>query len=71
VLVPARGRLEGSYRVEAPYGKGPRRWNCPQNLSRDVLLLGEELATLTLPNQVLSVSQGGGPVEARPVGFSH
>jgi hypothetical protein len=36
-----------------------------------VLLFGEELATLTTPNQVLSVSQGGGSVEARPVGFSH
>jgi hypothetical protein len=40
-------------------------------LGRDVLLLGEELATLTSPNQVLSVSQGGGPVLARPEGFSH
>jgi hypothetical protein len=40
-------------------------------LGRDVLLLGEELATLTSPNQVLSISQGGGPVLARPEGFSH
>jgi hypothetical protein len=36
-----------------------------------MLLLGEELATLTSPNQVLSVNQGSGPVEARPEGFSH
>jgi hypothetical protein len=35
-----------------------------------MLLFGEELATLTSPNQVLSVSQGGGPVEALPIGFS-
>jgi hypothetical protein len=40
-------------------------------LGRDVLLLGEELTTFTLPNQVLSVSQGGGPKETRPEGFSH
>jgi hypothetical protein len=36
-----------------------------------MLLFGEKLSTLTLPNQVLSVSQGDGPVEARPEGFSH
>jgi hypothetical protein len=36
-----------------------------------VLLLGEELATLASLNQVLSVSQGGGRVEARPEGFFH
>jgi hypothetical protein len=29
VLVPARGRFEGSYRVEDPYGEGPGQWNCP------------------------------------------
>jgi hypothetical protein len=40
-------------------------------LSRDVLLLGEELAALTPPNQVLSVSHVGRPVKARPVGFPH
>jgi hypothetical protein len=40
-------------------------------LGWDVLLLGEELATFTSPNQVLSVSQGGGPVETRLEGFSH
>jgi hypothetical protein len=71
VLVAARGHLEWSHRIKAPYGKGPGRWNYPQNLSRDVLLLGEELATLAPPNQVLSISQSGGLVEARPVGFSH
>jgi hypothetical protein len=36
-----------------------------------MLLLGEELTTFTLSNQVLSVSQGGGLVETRPKGFSH
>jgi hypothetical protein len=36
-----------------------------------MLLLGEELATLAPPNQVLSVNQGGRPVEARPIGLSH
>jgi hypothetical protein len=36
-----------------------------------MLLLGEELATLPSLNQVLSVSQGGGLVEARPEGVSH
>jgi hypothetical protein len=36
-----------------------------------VLLLGEELATFTSPNLVLGISQGGGPVETRPEGFSH
>jgi hypothetical protein len=40
-------------------------------LGRDVLLLGEELATFASPNQVLSVSQGGWAVENRPEGFSH
>jgi hypothetical protein len=40
-------------------------------LNWDVLLLGEELATLAPPNQILSVSQGSRPVEARPIGFSH
>jgi hypothetical protein len=71
VLVAARSRLEWSHRVKAPNGEGPGRWNCLQNLSRDVLLLGKELATLAPPNQVLSVSQGSRPVEARPAGFSH
>jgi hypothetical protein len=50
VLVAARGYLEWFHQVKAPYGKGPGWWNCPQNLSRDVLLLGEELATLASPN---------------------
>jgi hypothetical protein len=36
-----------------------------------VLLLGEELATFASPNQVLSISKGGGPVETRPEGFSY
>jgi hypothetical protein len=36
-----------------------------------VLLLGEELATFTSPNQVLGVSQGNGPVETQPEVFSH
>jgi hypothetical protein len=36
-----------------------------------VLLFGEELATFTSPNQVLGVSLGGGPLEARREGFSH
>jgi hypothetical protein len=36
-----------------------------------MLLLGEELAPLASLNQVLGVSQGGRPVEARPEGFSH
>jgi hypothetical protein len=40
-------------------------------LSRDVLLLGKELASFAQPNQVLSVRHGSGPVEARPVGFPH
>jgi hypothetical protein len=39
VLVAARSRLEWSHRVKAPNGKRPGQWNCPQNLSRDVLLL--------------------------------
>jgi hypothetical protein len=34
VLVLAKGRLEQSHLVKAPYGKGPGRWNCPQKLSR-------------------------------------
>jgi hypothetical protein len=50
VLVAARGRLEWSHRVKAPYGKGSGWWNDPQNLSRDVLFLGEELATFAPPN---------------------
>jgi hypothetical protein len=29
VLVDTRGYLEGSYRVEVPYGKGPGWWDCP------------------------------------------
>jgi hypothetical protein len=64
VVIATRGHLEGSHRVKAPYGKGLGRWNCPQNLSQDVLLFGKELATLTPPNQVLHISQGGGSVEA-------
>jgi hypothetical protein len=40
-------------------------------LEPDVLLLGEELAAFAPPNQVLSVSHGSRPVEARPVGFPH
>jgi hypothetical protein len=36
-----------------------------------VLLLGEELAALASPNQVLSVDHSGRPVKARPVGFPH
>jgi hypothetical protein len=40
-------------------------------LSRDVVLLGEELAALAPLNQVLSVGHGGRPVKARPVGFPH
>jgi hypothetical protein len=51
--------------------KGQDGGICSQNLSRDMLLLGKKLATLAPPNQVLSISQSGGPVEARPVGFSH
>jgi hypothetical protein len=35
------------------------------------MLLGEELAPLASLEQVLSVGQGGRPVEARPEGFSH
>jgi hypothetical protein len=50
VLIAARSRLESSHRVKALNGKGPGWRNCPQNLSWDVLLLGEELATLELPN---------------------
>jgi hypothetical protein len=50
VLVASRGRLEWSHHVKAPYGKGSEWWNYPQNLSRDVLLLGEELATFAPPN---------------------
>jgi hypothetical protein len=64
VLVAARSRLEWSHRVKAPNGKGPGWWNCPQDLSRDVLLLGEELAPLAPRNQVLSVGHGGRPVKA-------
>jgi hypothetical protein len=71
VLVATRSRLEWTHRVKPPNGKGPGRWNCPQNLSRNVLLLGEELATLAPPNQVLSVSYGSRPVEARLVGCPH
>jgi hypothetical protein len=71
VLVAVRGRLEWSHRIKAQHGKGPGRWNCPENLGWNVLLLGEELATLALSNQVLSIDQSSGPVEARPVGFSH
>jgi hypothetical protein len=71
VLVAARGCLEWSHRVQAPNGEGPRWWNCPQDLSRDVLLPRKELASFAPPNQVLSVHNGGGLVEARPAGFSH
>jgi hypothetical protein len=71
VLVAARCRLEWSHRVKAPNGKGPRWWNCPENLSQDVLLLSKELASFAPPNQVLSISHGGRSVEARPVGFPH
>jgi hypothetical protein len=35
------------------------------------MLLGKELATLTSPDQVLGVSQGGGLVEAQTVGLFH
>jgi hypothetical protein len=40
-------------------------------LSRDVLLLGEELVALASPNQVLSVGHSGRLVKTRPVGFPH
>jgi hypothetical protein len=35
------------------------------------MLLGEELAALAPPNQVLSVGHGGRLVKARSVGFPH
>ena len=44
--------------------KGPGRRYGPQGLSQDVLLLGEELAPGTSPDDVSSVSQSCGPVEA-------
>jgi hypothetical protein len=40
-------------------------------LSRQVLLLGEELKTFASPNKVLRVGHGGRLVEARHKGFSH
>jgi hypothetical protein len=43
MLVTSRGGSEGSYRVQAPYSEGLGWRNCPQGLSRKVLLLGEEL----------------------------
>jgi hypothetical protein len=36
-----------------------------------VLLFSEELTPFTSLDQVLGVSQGSGPVEAQPEGFSH
>jgi hypothetical protein len=71
VLVAARSRLEWSHRVKAPNGKGPGWLSCPQDLSRDMLLLGEELATLASLKQVLSVGHSGRPVKTQPVGFPH
>jgi hypothetical protein len=71
VIVAARSRLEWSHRIKAPNDKGPGWWNCPRELSRDVLLLCEELAAFAPPNQVLSVSHGSRPVKARPVSFPH
>ena len=37
----------------------------------DVLLLGEELAPGTSPDDVSGIGQGRGPVKARSEGFSH
>jgi hypothetical protein len=60
VSVASRGHSKGSHQVEALYGKGPGWRDCSKGLSRHVLLLGEDLAPFTSPNQFLGIHQGGG-----------
>jgi hypothetical protein len=50
MFVATRGGSEGSYLVQSPYSEWPRWRNCPQGLSWDVLLLGEELTPFALPD---------------------
>jgi hypothetical protein len=40
-------------------------------MSRDVLLLGEELALGTSPDEVSGIGQGHRPVKASSKGFAH
>jgi len=64
MIVAADGYLEGSYRVESPAGEWLGEWYCPQGLSRDVLLFGEELASGTSSHEVPGIGQRRGPVKA-------
>jgi hypothetical protein len=62
----SNGGLEGPDRVEAPAGEWPRRRYGSEDLRRDVLLLGEELAPRAFFHDVLGVGEGRRPVKARP-----
>jgi len=68
---PPLCHFKRSHRVDSPAGEWPGWRDRLQGLSRDVLLLGEELAFGAPPDDDLGISRGCGPVEARSEGFAN
>ena len=67
----ARGLFEGSDHVEAPDHKWPGDANGLKLLHRQVSLLSVELASFTPVDDLLCISQRGGPVKTLAKGFSN